>query len=168
MNLVLAQVERVDDALVCVVGDQRLPAPRNGSVRGALEPYAGSSVALGIRAEDLIDPSDDRAGLPRLCGHVAFVEFLGSERMVRIKLRAQPVMADEVLEIAKDIDAAAVSDLYRGADAETALITARFAASSGTDAGDMIDVSVDTDRLHFFDPRTGQQSGSAPEPLGPA
>jgi multiple sugar transport system ATP-binding protein len=156
MNLVSARIEQNGHGLLCAVGEQRLAAPDIGPLRSALAPYVGSDVAVGIRSEHLIDPAEDRHDRPRLRGQVEFVEFIGAERLVRIRLAAKPVLADEVLEVARDIDATALTEILSDERAETASITARFAAGSSASPGDLVDVAVATDRLHFFDLTTGR------------
>jgi hypothetical protein len=69
---------------------------------------------------------------------VRFVE-LGAERLVQIELDALPVFADEVPEVARDVDAAA-GELLLEARADRALVTARFDAS--VDAGDLVSTAA--------------------------
>jgi multiple sugar transport system ATP-binding protein len=154
MNLISARVEQTGEELSLVLGDQRLPAP-TVAARASLKAFAGKEVAVGIRSEHLIDPVEDHHNRPRLRGEVEFAEYLGGEQLVRIKLAARPVLADEVLEVAKDIDAAALSELLREAAAEAATVTARFPAHSRVVAGSKVEVAVETDKIHLFDLATG-------------
>ena len=65
------------------------------------------------------------------------------------------MVADEVLEVARDVDAAAARELLLEARADRALLTARFDAHAKVDAGDLVEVAVAPERLHFFDLETG-------------
>jgi ABC-type sugar transport system ATPase subunit len=134
------------------VAEQRLAV--QGSVE--LERYAGSRVALGIRSEYLCDPADDRRDCPRLCGWVESVEFVGAERLVRVKLPGKPLVVDEILEVAEDIDATAVTGILREAETESSSVVARFSATSSVRAGERVELAVATDRLQLFDLETGR------------
>jgi hypothetical protein len=46
-------------------------------------------------------------------------------------------------------------DGARATNSEHALAIARFAADARVDAGDLVALAVNVDRLHFFDPGTG-------------
>ncbi len=153
MNLLQAKIERSGGALECVLGDQRLPVPAGNH---ALAGYAGADVALGVRPEHLTDPTEGRQDRPRLRGRVTFVELLGAEQLVQVELNARPVVADEVLEVASDVDATAVSEILREADTDTAVVTARFDAHANFEPGELVEIAVTAERLHFFDLTTGR------------
>ena len=134
MNLLRARIERAGDEFHCVLGAQRLPI--NGSV-GSLAPYAGAEVALGIRAEHLGDSTAGSASArPRLRGRVKLVERLGAEQLVRLELDAHPVVADG--QLPPEVTGKAV-------------VTARFDPHTRIALGDLAEVAVKTERLHFFD-----------------
>ena len=78
---------------------------------------------------------------------------LGSEIMVHFTVDAKQAVTEHVLELAEDVDEAAVQNLQER-PAETTMI-GRFGARSRVQEGDTIDVAVDTRNLHFFDPETG-------------
>jgi multiple sugar transport system ATP-binding protein len=154
MNLLQGRVERDGDGLAVVVGGERLPVvSRNGTA--PLVDYAGADVAVGIRPEHLGDPADAPEGSPRLPGRVRFVERLGPERLVQLELAARPVVADELLEIARDADETAASEILRESASGQAVVTARLDAHAEVDAGDRFDAAVAIERLHFFDLTTG-------------
>ena len=152
MNLFRA---RLDDGAV-VVGQQRLPLPErvlNG--RRGLSGYRGRELALGIRPEHLVDPATADASLPRLRGDVKFDEALPPERLVYAGIQAQPVVTEDVLEIAKDVDAAAVERLEELAEEHFVLACARFDIAGEAPARGTFDFAVNVDRVHFFDLETG-------------
>ncbi len=105
MNLLEGRIERDRDALVCVLGDQRLPVTGTNGLAATLGGYVGTDVALGVRPEHLGDPAESPRDHPRLRGRVTFVELLGAERLVQIRLDVKPVATDRVLEVARDVDA---------------------------------------------------------------
>jgi multiple sugar transport system ATP-binding protein len=145
MNLFRA---RIDDGSV-LVGHQQLPLPAG---QPALDAYRGREIALGIRPEHLVaaDPS-----LPRLRGEVRFTEALPPERLVYATVAAPPVVTDDVLEIAKDVDEAAVERLEEFADEQFVLACARFDIGATPPARGPYDFGVLVDHLHFFDLETG-------------
>jgi multiple sugar transport system ATP-binding protein len=156
MNVLQGRIERDGRALHCVLGDQRLPIAGTNGLGTALDAYAGADVAVGVRPEHLGDPAEGPPDRPRLRGQVRFVELLGAERMVQIQLDAKPVVVDQVLEIARDVDAAAAEEILGQARSEQALVTARFDAHARVSPGDLVEVAVRTERLHFFDLTTGR------------
>ena len=107
MNLLQGRIERDGDALHCVVGDQRLP------VAGERRPRCARGVRRRARSPSASVPSTSASpptapATARGCAAAcSFVELLGAERLVQVELDAQPVVADEVLEVARDVDAAA-------------------------------------------------------------
>jgi multiple sugar transport system ATP-binding protein len=136
----------------CDVGGERLPVSTNRSV--ALARYAGAEVAVGIRPEHLGDPATAPDSHSRLRGRVRFVEQLGAEQLVHIELAGRPVVAAEVLEGATDATAGKAG--AHRLDGKTAAAIARFGAHAGIHPGDLVEVAVTTDRLHFFDLTTGR------------
>jgi multiple sugar transport system ATP-binding protein len=158
MNLLRARVERDGDGLVCRIGEQLLEVPPAVlAARPGLERYVGAEVALGIRPEQ----ADDAALLEtparrRLEGVVRLTEALGSERLVHVELAAQPVLTDEVLEVARDIDVAVIDELESEADSGRTIFVGRFDSRSRVAIGERTEIAVDVARgLHFFDLDTG-------------
>jgi multiple sugar transport system ATP-binding protein len=156
MNVLQGRIERDGRALECVLGDQRLQlADANASAR-ALAGYAGADVAVGLRPEHLGDPAESPSDSPRLRGRVRIVELLGAERLIQIELGVRSVVVDEVLELARGVDATLAEEILGRAKSDRALVTARFDAHAKVDPGDLTEVAVRVDRLHFFDLKTGQ------------
>jgi multiple sugar transport system ATP-binding protein len=136
MNMLQARVENG----AAVVGDLRLPVP-------ALAAREGQDVLLGIRPEAFEDASLADDGRPRLRGRVELRESLGSEVLVHFSAPGRLAATDELLEIAAD----AGDD--RAADRAT--LVGRFSPKTRVREGDAIEVAVDVDALHVFDPETG-------------
>jgi len=157
MNLVEARLERRNGDLVALVGEQELIVPPEvSSERRALGSYTGRTVGLGIRPEHVRDPAQSAdGGRSRLRGLVKAMEALGSEVLVHVSVAAEPVLTEEVREVAVDVDAAALEQLESEALERRTEITGRFETSGGAKAGKEIEVAVDSRKLHFFDLETG-------------
>jgi multiple sugar transport system ATP-binding protein len=154
MNLVEARLERGGDGLVCHVAGRelRLP-PELVHARPGLEAYAGGTIGLGIRPEQLEDAAlagDAPAG-SMLGGRVVTTELLGSELLAHVELEAPPVLTQEVREVLEDVDRSRVADLESEARARRTVVIGRFGIGSDARAGESIEMRVDARRLHFFD-----------------
>ena len=157
MNIVEADVDRADGTFVTRIGDQELPIPPAvASSRPALERYSGRKVALGIRPEQLDDASLARDGnLPRLRGRVLVTEALGSELLAHVELPGKPVVTDEVIEGAVELEEAMIDDLTQKAQEQHTTFVGRFDASSEVRPDHIVEMTVDTTKLQFFDLETG-------------
>jgi multiple sugar transport system ATP-binding protein len=157
MNLVDATLERADDGLAVVAGDQRIGLGEEAiAARPALRDYEGRAVVLGIRPEHLEDAAlvPDSPPDRRLDGRVVLREALGSELMVHFQVGARPALTEDVRELAEDVgDVAAIERLEEGA--AEAVLVGRFAPRSNVREGERAEVAVDTNGLHFFDRETG-------------
>jgi multiple sugar transport system ATP-binding protein len=152
MNLFRAQL---DDGAV-LVGQQRLQLPdRVLERRSGLAGYRGRELALGIRPEHLVEPDAANASLPRLRGDVKFTEALPPERLVYAAISAPPVVTEDVLEIAKDVDEAAVERLEEFADERFVLACARFDIATQAPSQGTHEFAVNVDRVQFFDLESG-------------
>jgi multiple sugar transport system ATP-binding protein len=158
MNLVEAQIDRSNGGLVAKIADQELAIPAVvASTRPALEGYAGRKVALGIRPEQLEDASLVRDGSDgnRLRGRVLLTEALGSELLAHVELSGKPVVTDDVLEGAVELEDAMLDDLAQKAEEERTTFVGRFEAESEVRPDYIVDMVVDTNKLQFFDLDTG-------------
>jgi multiple sugar transport system ATP-binding protein len=156
MNL-LEGVLRVDGAAASVsLGEQTLPLPANAlDERSALRTYDGRRIVAGIRPEALSDAAVGAVGPGRLRAEVELREALGSELLVHLATAARPAITDETRHAAGDVDDSAVEALERQADEQRARIVAKFDPRSRVRVGDPVDVAVDVERIHLFDPDTG-------------
>jgi multiple sugar transport system ATP-binding protein len=126
MNLVPSRLEAVNGSLRATLGEQRLRLPDRPLRWPGLSRYVGRDVVLGLRPEALADPREVGPA-PRdstIEVEVALAEPLGAETIVHF-----------------DVDGA--SDLKARLDGRTSVA-----------AGDRIALTVDVERLHFFDPET--------------
>jgi len=135
------------DSLELTMGSSVLSTPASAlATRPALRSYDGRKLIVGVRPEDMEDASLE-PGHPadqRLNATVALVESLGAEIMVHFNL-------DAVAFDAGDPDA--IEEV--GADEGSSRCVARFNPRSQARLGDPLEVAVNTERLHYFDPETG-------------
>jgi multiple sugar transport system ATP-binding protein len=107
----------------------------------ALKSYDGQSLIFGIRPEDLYDHKlESGSRYTTIPVRVKTIEELGSERIVHLNIEAVRIDSG---------DPDAVEDLGSAANA-----VARFEGASTVEEGEFIDLAVDAEKLHFFDPRT--------------
>jgi len=148
MNMLEARVERAGGGVAVVLGDARLEL----SDHPWLAPYDGQAIVLGIRPEDMEDAAiaGDDVG-PRLRGRVELREALGADVLVHFAVAARPAVTEDVRELAEDVG----DDRLRSQDAAAATLVGRFSPRTRVVEGDTVEVSVDRNALHFFDPQTG-------------
>ncbi len=151
MNVVEATVRAEGNSLGVEVGGQGLALDLElVAERPALRNYLDDRVAMGVRSEDLRDVASV-TGWPadrRLRGTVMMVESLGSEAVVYFGVAAPPVGVEVGSE---EVAAAGSFSLQPGVTP----FVARFPPRSRVQAGDPLEVGVDTSRLQFFDLVTG-------------
>jgi multiple sugar transport system ATP-binding protein len=152
MNMALARVERQDDDLLVRLGSAVLRLhPAVAKQRPALASYVGREVATGIRSEDMEDARlvRDAPADTRMREKVSLIEALGSEIVVHFDVDAPRVVTEDTKELEKDAHTEEVPHH------EGTKFVASFAPRSRVRLGDEVQVVVDTERMHFFDPRTG-------------
>jgi multiple sugar transport system ATP-binding protein len=163
MNLFEARLERAGAGLVCRLGDAEIDLQD----RPELDRYAGRSIGLGIRPEHVRESSGELnfQSHARVRGETLLVEALGAELLAHIGVAAQPLLVEDVLEGAGDDEAALPA--AAAPDGETTIL-ARFDPDSRVREGDLVQLSVDTRRLHFFDLETSRsiRPVGAPVPAG--
>jgi multiple sugar transport system ATP-binding protein len=158
MNILEAQVEEAGGGLRAMVGNTPLAiGPGLVEARAGLREYVGEPIVLGIRPEGLEDAAlaPDAPADHRLRGLVELREALGSEIVAHIRVPGTvAAVTEDVVELAEDVGA---DSRPPGAAApeEGAVIVGRLGARSGAQEGEQIDLVVDVEALHFFDPESG-------------
>ena len=159
MNIVEATVERRDGGLAVKLGDQELMIPQDvAQRRQALGGYAGRTLAVGIRPEHLEDASFARNGGAKLRGRVLLTEALGSEILAHVEVHAKPVVTEDVVEGAvvdtqeQEVAADLMSDSGNGS---RATLVGRLDPASRVRPDSDVELTVDTEKLQFFDLETG-------------
>jgi multiple sugar transport system ATP-binding protein len=159
MNIFEARVERRDGGLAVQLGDQELAVPQDvAQRRQALAGYTGRTLAVGIRPEHLEDASVARNGGGRLRGHVLLTEALGSEILAHVEVHAKPVLTEDVVEGAvvhaeeQEVAADLMGESGNGAKAT---LVGRLDPASRVRPDSDVELTVDTEKLQFFDLETG-------------
>ena len=150
MNLLRARVTGGDGAASVELGEVVLPLPSSlVARRPGLARYAGREVVVGIRPEDIEDaslvPSANGSSVPV---RITLAEALGSEVIAHFPLggEVEPVT----------VGGAPDSPSLEAATDSGVLLTARLSPRSSARSGQPLRVSIDVERLHFFDPETDQ------------
>ncbi|HEX4036010.1 MAG TPA: sn-glycerol-3-phosphate ABC transporter ATP-binding protein UgpC [Solirubrobacteraceae bacterium] len=166
MNLVEGTIQSVDGRLECRIGSDTLGVPPDAEQRHpGLAGYAGRTVAVGIRPDDLTKPGSRP---DKITAVVEATELLGSTRLVYARTQARPVLTEELKEIAADIDASTVQTLELEASDARTLLIATFDAKTSVEIGEVVALSVDTHAAHFFDLDTASVIGAAVPALAAA
>jgi len=168
MNMLEATVSRENGATSIAAGEMLIElSEKKLTAHPALLAYEGRTVILGIRPEGLSDSAlPGGEGRPGFSGRVELREALGPEVLMYFSVRARAAVTDEVRELAEDAGDDRVID-HLGSLGRTTLV-GRFSPQSRVREGDTIDVAIDEDTLHFFDPSTGSaiSDKSAARPAG--
>jgi multiple sugar transport system ATP-binding protein len=152
MNLAQATIESRDGGLAAKLGDETLPIPEDVAREQGLEKWRDRPVILGIRPEDLHQARDGEqtGSYAKLQAVIDRVEALGASLLVHFAVDAPP---------AKTAGIAAATGEH-GRDEvplighEGAWFAAAFEPRSGARTGAQVEIRIDTQRLHFFDPET--------------
>jgi multiple sugar transport system ATP-binding protein len=157
MNLVTAKLGRADGGMVAEFGGFRLRIDEAMRSKPELAKFDGKQVILGIRPEDMEDASlvADAPRDRRISATVELREALGSEVLVHFSIDAPIVLTEDTRELAVDVGAEALEDLEEKAKAAKSVFVAQLSPRTRLREGDRMEVVVDTNRLHFFDPETG-------------
>jgi multiple sugar transport system ATP-binding protein len=153
MNMAIARVQRQGDDLSLRLGGAVLQLPPSVLAdRPALEKYVDHDVAVGIRSEDMEDAGlvRDAPEESRLRATVRLTEALGSEIVVHFEVDAPKVVTADTKELERDAHTEDVPIAHHGTP-----FVASFAPRSRVRAGDDVEIVVDRERMHFFDPETG-------------
>ncbi|HET9996041.1 MAG TPA: sn-glycerol-3-phosphate ABC transporter ATP-binding protein UgpC [Nocardioides sp.] len=154
MNLVTAKINQAGEGLELEFGGSKLAIPASVLAdRPALKSYAGRTVALGVRSEDMEDASLRRNETgSTIKGTVNLTEALGSEIIVHFTFPGQAVVTADTKLVAED---AGGEELHVGVDKGVRWV-ASFAPRSRVRMGDDIEILVDVERVHYFDAETSE------------
>jgi multiple sugar transport system ATP-binding protein len=145
MNLAEATVEKANGRLAISLGETKIPLPE----RARLDEWAGRKVVVGLRPEDLHGPRAGSDGKVKISAKVDRVEALGAQLLVYFNVDA-PLAQSAGVAAALGADIEEVTHLARSGSE----FCATFEPRTGVRVGDDVSVTVDVDRLHFFDPET--------------
>jgi multiple sugar transport system ATP-binding protein len=144
MNLVGADLAKSNGGFEVKFGDSLLRVgERVLSSRPALPSFEGRRLIVGVRPEDIEDSSFGDG--ERLNAVVDIREDMGSEVFVHFGVGAKAVLGE-------DVKAAVGED---AAEVKGSAWVARLDRDTSAAEEQRIELAVDTNRLHFFDPDTG-------------
>jgi multiple sugar transport system ATP-binding protein len=144
MNLVGADLVRADGGFAARFGDKSLPVgERVLKTRPGLPRFEGERLILGVRPEDIEDAAIGTG--ERISAVVDIREDMGSEVFVHFDPGARMVAGE-------DVRAAVGED---AAEVKGSAWVARLDRDTAAAERQRIELAVDTSRLHFFDPATG-------------
>src|SRR3954447_1455355 len=144
MNLVGADLARSNGGLVAKFGETTLPVGEGVlSSRPGLPSFEGRRLILGVRPEDIEDARFG-SGEP-LSATVDIREDMGAEVFVHFDPGAKMIAGE-------DVKAAVGED---AAEVKGSAWVARLDRDTAASEGERIELAIDTDRLHFFDPESG-------------
>ncbi len=141
MNLLRVRTAPAEGRLALAVGAQRLELPRAYEASHELPTDADCELVLGVRPED-IEVVDEAGSGPTLRTRVERREALGAEILVHLAL----VEAGAPSSVAYDEDVAIT---------RPSVLVARMAPQARVGVGDVLNVRLNEERLHFFDALSG-------------
>ncbi len=148
MNFLPAQVE--GGVLKTPLGDLKLPADRARGLGSG-----GRDVIIGIRPEhfedvSLIDSGKRERGAT-FAARIDLLESLGSDKFAYFTVQSERATAEHLQELAAD---AGTGDL--GGGEEGVQVTARLDAASKAAEDQELEMWLDLEKVHVFDPETGE------------
>ena len=153
MNLVTARVVEAPAGLELKFGESTLAVPAAQlSKRPALKSYVGKTVVMGVRSEDMEDAGLTGAHTDsRIKAKVTLTEALGSQIVVHFTFPGDAVVTPDTELLAKETGE---TELHIGD--EGLKWVASFAPRSRVRMNDQIEIAVDVERAHYFDPETSE------------
>jgi multiple sugar transport system ATP-binding protein len=145
MNLVRGKLTNGAGRVELVLGSHRLRVPDAVlSSRPALAGRVGEEIVAGIRPEilELAGTTNGNGGASLELG-VTLTEALGSDLLVHAEIDAEAATPREDIDVELEV--------VRG----HSMLTARLSPQAGVRPGQPVRLSVDMQRVHFFDPGSG-------------
>jgi multiple sugar transport system ATP-binding protein len=152
MNLVGVDLTYSDGRVLAKFGDDTLEVGEQVLVRRpGLAAFEGKRIILGVRPEDLEDETFATDASPgrRLSAQVDIREDMGSEVFIHFGVAAKAVRG-------ADVKAAVGEEAIEVAEAKGNVWVARVDRDTNAQEGENMELVVDTSRLHFFDPESGE------------
>jgi multiple sugar transport system ATP-binding protein len=152
MNLVSADLSRSNGSVVAKFGENTLEVDQSVlDRRPGLRGFESKPVTLGLRPEDLEDAAFAGAAPDgrRLSATVDIREDMGSEVFIHFGVGGKGVHG-------ADVKAAVGEDAAEVAKVKGNVWVGRVDRDTGVQEGGKVELVVDTTRLHFFDPESGE------------
>jgi multiple sugar transport system ATP-binding protein len=156
MNFVTADLVRDDGPAVTFAGHKLTVPASVVSGKPGLEQFFGKQVILGIRPSDFEDGAFADSAWPRIPITTGVTEGLGTEIHVIFTIDAPPVEHSAITSAA---DQGEDDDTVTALSGGKSLWTARVSSRSLVRPGAPLELAIDTSRLQFFDPASGETIG---------
>ena len=146
MNLFKATIVANDSSLALRLGSQTLDI----GDRFGFGEWVGRELVVGIRAEDIEDATKAGAVHPgrRLRADVDLVEHLGSDLLVHATIDATNASSLQLSDAAEDA-------LPLDGSTGSGRLVARCSPRSRIAAGETVELAIDVEHIHLFDPHAG-------------
>ncbi len=153
MNMVYGTLEGSGtEVYVNFAGQKVKVGPKALAKHPGLESRMGDQLVVGIRPGDF-EATTIAGGTADLTANVDVAEVLGSETFIHFELPSPPVVTPDIEELLADT----------GGDPSSLGDTTKFSARVSSDVPihsmETLDVTIDADKWHFFDPASGQRVG---------
>jgi multiple sugar transport system ATP-binding protein len=156
MNLTYGHLEASGDEVFAMLPNSRLRVDRRAlEDHPGIENHMGEELVIGLRPSALEAASVAEADPSRtLQAQVEVTEMLGADTYIHFTVDRSPVVTPDIEELLADTgrDASSLGD--------TTNFIARVSPDVMINRGDTVDLVVDTTKLHFFDPGTGDRVGA--------
>lgn len=159
MNLFEGSLHTQGSNLLVRIGDQDLLVPQIvRDQRPALPNFANKTVIVGIRPEIFFDQEIESVAptLQKLGMKIEIIEALGSELLLHARMTGQLADTEDTRTAQADSDEDAALVAASRNEGEHVALVCRVDPRSHVKAGESVELGVDVERLHFFDPATGQ------------
>ncbi len=151
MNLVRAKLARSNGSVVTKFGESSLQVGEGVLAgRPALKRFEGKKIILGVRPEDIEDAAfaGEAPDGRRLSATIDIREDMGSEVFAHFAVAGEAVRGE-------DVKAAVGAEAAEVAAVKGNIWVARLDRDTNAQEQAKVELLVDTGRLHFFDPETG-------------
>jgi multiple sugar transport system ATP-binding protein len=159
MNFVEAELRRDNGGATLDFGGNRIAVLREVlESRDGLKSRPDGSVILGVRPEAISDAAERdgaRPGDALLDAVPTLCEAVGSDVYVHFTVDAPPVLTEDIQELAADTGVEALEELRTHAAEKRTEWIGRVSPRSKAREGERMQLALDAQQLHFFDPDTG-------------
>jgi len=157
MNLTYCHLETEGDKVVAVLPNTRLTVDKETlENHQGLENHMNEELVIGLRPSGLeaaavVGQDAERA----LVAQVEVTEMLGADTYIHFTIDRSPVITPDIEEL--------LADTGQSADSlgDKTTFIARVSPDIRVTHGDVVDLVVDTSKLHFFDPKSGIRIGAS-------
>ncbi len=149
MNFVYAEVEADGASTSLTFGGHRLEVD-SSSLPDGVTGTSGREIVVGVRPEAFEIRSASGSGGSTMTVETTLVEQLGSEAYVHFAAPVRPVVTADIEALLADegADSTSLGDETK--------FTARINPDHAPRVGGQVELVVDTNKLHFFDPESGE------------